>query len=126
MLVVEFGVVVLAVSDRDRASAFWRSALSYRARTDGYGGWSVVLEPADGHDGTRIALQLSDSPAPSHPRMHLDLHVHSRDEQLREADRLIALGATKVAWDYPDDPDFVVLADTEANLFCIVDLSHSH
>jgi Glyoxalase-like domain len=124
--VVEFGVVVLGVSDRDRASAFWRSALSYQARTDGYGGWAVVLEPADGRDGTRIALQLSESAPPAHPRMHLDLHVASRDEQLREADRLIALGASKVAWDYPDDPDFVVLADTEANPFCVVDLSHSH
>ncbi len=28
-------------------------------------------------------------------------------------------------WDtYPDDPDFVVLADTEGNRFCIVDASH--
>jgi len=30
-----------------------------------------------------------------------------------------------VPWDYPDDPDFVVLADTEGNRFCVVDASHS-
>ncbi|HEX4660999.1 MAG TPA: hypothetical protein VH307_26715 [Streptosporangiaceae bacterium] len=27
---------------------------------------------------------------------------------------------------YPDDPDFVVLADPDGNRFCIVDLSHEH
>ena len=31
----------------------------------------------------------------------------------------------RVDWDlYPDDPDFVVLADTEGNRFCVVDTSH--
>ena len=37
-----------------------------------------------------------------------------------EVDRLIALGATRVDWDYPEDADFVVLADTEGNLFCVI------
>ena len=38
---------------------------------------------------------------------------------------LVALGASPVDWDsYPDDPDFVVLADTEGNRFCVVDASH--
>jgi len=27
---------------------------------------------------------------------------------------------------YPDDPDFIVLAGTEGNRFCIVDLGHEH
>ena len=40
-------------------------------------------------------------------------------------ERLVTLGATRVDWDsYGDDPDFVVLADTEGNRFCIVDASH--
>jgi hypothetical protein len=34
--------------------------------------------------------------------------------------RLVALGAVRVDWDsFPDDPDFVMLADTEGNRFCI-------
>jgi hypothetical protein len=123
---VDLGVVVLGVSDRERASAFWQAALSYRARTDGFGGWALILEPADGRDGVRVALQLSETPPRSNPRMHLDLHVRSRDEQLSEADRLVGLGAKQVPWDYPKDPDFVVLADTEDNIFCIVDLGHRH
>lgn len=37
----------------------------------------------------------------------------------------MSLGAERVAWDlYPDDPDFVVLADPEGNVFCVIDLSH--
>jgi hypothetical protein len=44
-------------------------------------------------------------------------------EQEAEAARLVSLGASRVDWDkFPEDPDFIVLADTEGNRFCIVDL----
>ena len=44
-----------------------------------------------------------------------------------EVRRLVGLGAQQVDWDlYPDDPDFVVLADPEGNRFCIVNTSHGH
>ena len=60
-----------------------------------------------------------------HPRLHLDLHVTGLAEQESEAARLVSLGASRIDWDsYPDDPDFIVLADTEGNRFCIVDLAH--
>lgn len=42
-------------------------------------------------------------------------------EQLAEVDRLISLGTSRVDWEYPDDADFVVLADPEGNLFCVID-----
>ncbi len=78
-----------------------------------------------GGPGTTIALQRSQTPPQDHPRLHLDLHVADAAEQAAEVDRLVALGAEPVQWDrYPDDPDFVVLADPEGNRFCIVDLSH--
>jgi hypothetical protein len=35
-------------------------------------------------------------------------------------ERLIGLGARQVEWEYPDDANFVVLADTEGNVFCVV------
>jgi hypothetical protein len=82
--------------------------------------------PPDGA-GTPIALQFSQTPAPGHPRLHIDLHVASAAEQEGEAARLVSLGARRVDWDsYPHDPDFVVLEDPEGNLFCIVDLSFDH
>jgi len=121
-----FGVVVLGVTDRKRAEAFWCAALGYRVREDGFGGWARVLAPPDGA-GTTIALQISETSPEDYPRLHFDLHVSDVAEQETEADRLVSLGARRVAWDsYPDDPDFIVLADTEGNRFCIVDLGHDH
>ena len=118
------GVVVLGVTDMERAAAFWCRALAYVRREDGWGGWALTLVPPDGN-GTMLALQRSRTPPRDHPRTHLDLHVASRAEQEAETERLMALGAERVDWDaYDDDPDFVVLADPEGNRFCVVDLSH--
>jgi catechol 2,3-dioxygenase-like lactoylglutathione lyase family enzyme len=122
--VLSIGVIALGVSDVERATQFWCGALGYEVRTDGFGGWSTVLMPADG-SGTKIALQTSETVPQDHPRLHLDLHVADAAEQAAETARLVALGAARVDWDsYPADPDFVVLADPDGNRFCIVDLSH--
>ncbi len=119
------GVVALGVGDVGRAADFWSRALGYVVRRDGFGGWSTVLEPPDDAPGARIALQRSETAPQQHPRVHLDLHVGDAAEQESEAARLVALGAERVDWDsYPEDPDFVVLADPDGNRFCIVDLSH--
>ena len=57
--------------------------------------------------------------------MHLDLYADGPAAQAAEVERLVGLGAARVDWDlYPADPDFVVLADTEGNRFCIVDTTH--
>jgi catechol 2,3-dioxygenase-like lactoylglutathione lyase family enzyme len=122
--VLNIGVVAVGVSDVGRAAAFWCAALGYETRQDGFGGWSMVLVPPEG-SGTRIALQRSETPPPDHPRLHLDLHVDDAAEQAVEVARLVSLGAERVDWDsYPEDPDFVVLADPDGNRFCVVDLGH--
>ncbi len=118
------GIVVLGVNDLQRAADFWSAALDYQLRQDGFGGFANALVPRAGA-GTVIGLQASETPPPDHPRMHLDLHAADADEQTAQVDRLVSLGASRVDWDsYPEDPDFVVLADPEGNLFCVVDLSH--
>jgi catechol 2,3-dioxygenase-like lactoylglutathione lyase family enzyme len=122
--VVHIGVMVIGVSDVERAAAFWCDALGYDRRQDGFGGWANVLAPRNGA-GAMLALQTSRTPPQDHPRLHLDLHVADAAEQALEVERLVALGAERVDWDsYPDDPDFVVLADPDGNRFCIVDLGH--
>lgn len=121
-----FGVVVLSVADRRRAEEFWSEALGYEVRENPFGGWARVLAPPDG-TGPVIALQRSDEPPENHPRLHFDLHVTGVPEQESEAARLVSLGASRVDWDlYPDDPDFIVLADPDGNRFCIVDLAHEY
>jgi catechol 2,3-dioxygenase-like lactoylglutathione lyase family enzyme len=122
---ITLGSIVLGVEDVERAVAFWAAALGYRPhRFPGSENDFTILIPPSG-DGTRVAIQRSNTPADEHPRHHLDLVVGSAAEQLAEADRLVGLGASRVPWDsYPADPDFIVLADTEGNRFCIVDASH--
>ncbi|MDQ1366389.1 MAG: hypothetical protein QOE07_805 [Acidimicrobiaceae bacterium] len=123
---LNIGLVALGVTDVKRAEEFWRAALGYDVREDGFGGWATVLTPPGG-SGTKIALQRSQTPPEGHPRLHLDLHVVDAAEQSAEVARLVSIGAERVDWDsYPEDPDFVVLADPDGNRFCIVDLSHEY
>lgn len=111
------GTVVVGVGDVRRAMAFWMEALGYVPRYTADDGTYAILMPANDAPGTHLALDLSESPLQEHPRVHLDLYAH---DQAGEVERLIGLGAERVDWDlYPEHPDFVVLADTEGNRFCV-------
>ena len=88
--VLNVGVIVLGVTDRERAEAFWSAALGWDVRRDGFGGWVLVLTPPDGR-GTPIALQVSETPPPDYPRLHLDLHVHGIAEQIAYLSRHVTL-----------------------------------
>ena len=123
---VSIGMVVLGVSDMGRAVGFWSQALGYELREGGAGADWSSLTPAGGL-GTGLGLQLSRTTAEKHPRAHLDLYAADKAEQAAEIERLVSLGAERVGWDlYPEDPDFVVLADPDGNRFCIVDTSHGY
>jgi catechol 2,3-dioxygenase-like lactoylglutathione lyase family enzyme len=122
--VLRLVTVVLGADDVDRAAAFWANVFGYEiVALPGSGDGFTILVPPD-RVGTRIAVHRSVTPVQERPRVHLDLVVDSTAEQSSEIDRLVGLGATRVPWNYPSDPDFVVLADTEGNRFCIVDASH--
>jgi catechol 2,3-dioxygenase-like lactoylglutathione lyase family enzyme len=107
---VRIGAIVLNVADAGRAGDFWSKALGYQR-----GGNPDFLLPVHG-DGPRLHLDETD-------RTHLDLWAVDEAEQRAEVERLEALGATRVEWDYPEDADFVVLADPDGNLFCVIDTS---
>lgn len=107
-----------------RAAEFWSRALGYVPRGGEVKDDWAVLVPADG-SGAALALDLSTTPVQEHPRIHLDLCAGDAVGQEAEVARLISLGAQRVDWDsYPDDADFVVLADPEGNRFCVIDTSH--
>lgn len=121
---LNIGTVVLGVADMRRAVDFWAQVLRYVPRDGKVADDWTVLVPADG-PGVPLALDLSETPVQDHPRVHLDLDARDAAEQALEVERLVSLGAARVDWDlYPDDPDFVVLADPEGNRFCVVDTSH--
>lgn len=120
---IRLGTVVLGAEDVDRAVAFWAAALGYDPVTfDESENDFTILVPPSG-DGTRVAMQRSETPAQDAPRVHLDVIVDNAAEQRTEVARLIGLGASKPPWTYPSSSDFVVLADTEGNRFCVVDAS---
>jgi catechol 2,3-dioxygenase-like lactoylglutathione lyase family enzyme len=102
--------VVLHVADLSRAATFWRGALGYVPREGDNPG---ALVPRTG-EGPALLLDETD-------RTHLDLHAASEEMQQVEVERLIAFGAQRVDWVYPDGTNFVVFSDTEGNLFCVVD-----
>ena len=123
---VSICMVVLGAADMGRAIGFWSQALGYELREGGAGADWSSLTPAGGL-GTGIGLQQTTTLADKHPRVHLDLYAADAAEQAAEIERLVSLGAERVDWDlYPEDPDFVVLADPEGNRFCIIDTSHGH
>jgi catechol 2,3-dioxygenase-like lactoylglutathione lyase family enzyme len=119
--VLRIGSIIINVSDMSRAAEFWSMALGYGIR-----GGSVNED-----ESTVLVLVEAKCPAitlDGNERMHLDLHVDSEEELVGEVDRLINLGARQVDWTYPDEAAFVVLTDTEGNLFCVVNVgkrSHS-
>ena len=106
---VSIGSVVLNVRDIRRASTFWSAALGYEPGT----GNAAMLAPRAGM-GPLLLLDEDD-------RTHLDLWAADTTEQAAEVERLISLGARRVDWVYPDDADFVVLADPDGNLFWVID-----
>ena len=110
---VRIGTVVFNVDDVSRAAEFWAKALGYAPREGADEGWAM-LAPKSGA-GPNLTFDRSD-------RTHLDLYPVDGETQEAEVERLIGLGATRVEdWPYPENADFVVLADPVGNLFCVID-----
>ena len=104
---VSLGSVVLNVSSNQRAAEFWSQALGYVPSRNP----AFLVDPTG--TGARLHLDEDD-------RTHLDLWVGDGEDLQSEVERLISLGATRADWVYPEGADFVVLADTEGNLFCVI------
>lgn len=122
---LRIGIPVLGVTDIGRATAFWTAALHLDVSSQWHSETWRTLSHRDGMVPA-LGLMRSASPPEPRPRLHLDLFTDTAEEQRREVRRLVGLGARVVDWDhYPPEPDFVVLADPEDNLFCVVDLSNA-
>lgn len=107
-MALRIGAIVLHASDTARSATFWAEALALTPTAAN----PEFLVPETG-EHPRLHLDAED-------RAHIDLWTDSRVEQDAEVTRLVGLGARRVDWDYPDDADFVVLADPGGTLFCVV------
>lgn len=71
--------------------------------------------------GPNVALeQVAEKRMGRRSRLHLDLYTSDRE---KEVERLIEIGATRYPWRYRPGDDFVVLADPDDNLFCVVQVA---
>mgnify|MGYP001359811864 CR=1 FL=1 len=115
---IHLGTVVVNVQDMRRAVDFWAAALGYVQQEQDWNPEFMKLADPSGR-GFPVSLQLAVEPDEEPVRVHLDLYT---GEQARHVERLIALGATRVAdWPYPAGADFIVLRDPDGNEFCVID-----
>ncbi len=112
------GSVVIDCNDFDTMKAFWQEALRYEARVSEQRDWAILRDPE--RRDVNVALQKVPEPRVGKNRLHLDLYT---DRAEAEIDRLLALGATRHPREPEPGEDFVVLADPEGNLFCVIDVS---
>src|SRR5689334_20723515 len=109
--------LVLDCEDPERLAEFWAPALGYVNL--GSVGAYVALFP-DGRPGPKLLLQRVSEPKSVKNRMHFDIEV---PDIHAEADRLVALGATKVSeapWS-EHGSTWLLMYDPEGNEFCVCD-----
>jgi catechol 2,3-dioxygenase-like lactoylglutathione lyase family enzyme len=115
---VKVGSIVIDCNDFETMTAFWSEALHYRANREPEGGFVVLRDP----EGNNVNVSLQEVPerATEKNRLHFDLYS---TDQAGEVERLLGIGATLRPRLREHGDDFVVLADPEGNLFCVIDVS---
>ncbi len=108
------GSTVINTTDLQRGIAFWGAALGYVVR-DADPAFAVLTDPR--RRWSNVSLQRTDEPKRGRNRVHLDLYTADREGEVA---RLEGRGAVRPAWDYPQDADFVVLADPDGNECCVI------
>jgi hypothetical protein len=136
--------VTFDAHDPEKLAVFWADALGYRVQSppDGFDTWhdfaesmgipleergkiSAIVDP-DGSGRRVLFLWVPESKVAKN-RMHLDLNVADPTTSLEErkasidaeVDRLINIGAMKIAEHGGDDQDWTVMRDPEGNEFCV-------
>jgi predicted enzyme related to lactoylglutathione lyase len=113
---LKIGSIVWGVRDVSRAIQFWSAALNYKPLREPSSDWAILV-PRTG-TGPQLAITKVTSRADNHQRHHLDLYAENASSEI---ERLLELGARRVAWRYPPEADYVVLADPDDNTFCVVE-----
>lgn len=113
---MRIGSIVINCNDFEAMLRFWQEALHYEPREPPSDGWVVLCDPRGLN--VNVSLQQVSEPRVARNRLHLDLYTSDREA---EVERLLALGAARHPRQAEPDEDFVVLADPDGNLFCVVE-----
>lgn len=136
--------VAFDCADTRRQAAFWAEVLGYKLEDppEGFDSWEAWADaqgiPEEHRDsaaaivdpdgiGPRMYFQKVPEGKTAKNRVHLDVHTVDRDaplEQRRtaahaEAERLVALGATRLEAHEEFGVYWIVLQDPEGNEFCV-------
>ena len=110
------GSIVIRCREFEKMLRFWQEALHYVPKEPPKGGWVILRDPSG--RGPNVSLDhVDEKRVGRRSRLHLDLYT---EDQAREVERLVGLGATRYPWRYELGADFVVLADPDDNLFCVI------
>jgi catechol 2,3-dioxygenase-like lactoylglutathione lyase family enzyme len=112
---MKIGSVVIHCYEFDRMIAFWQNALHYHLRAPASDDWAVLTDPEG--KSPNLSFQKREKRAERRSWIHLDLYTNN---QKKEVERLLTLGAKNYPWRYPANADYVVLEDPDGNLFCVV------
>lgn len=119
---IALGSIVIRCFLFSKTLEFWKQALGYVLREGpDEEGWAVLVDPA----GIGINLsfqQVSEPRSGNRGRLHIDLYA---EDQQAEVERLVSIGASRYPWAYEADADYIVLADPDDNLFCVVSKARS-
>ena len=114
---LKIGSFVINCKDFDKTVAFWQEALHYVPRRAAEGDFAILKDPSG--TSPNVSVQQTDELKFGKNRMHLDLYA---TDQKAEVERLLKLGAT-LHRPAQEGEDYVILADPEGKLFCVVDAS---
>jgi hypothetical protein len=112
---MRIGSIVIQCQNFDRMVTFWQVALGYVVREPASADWVVLRDPRNG--GPNLSFQARQRERRCRSWLHIDLYTSRQQE---EVERLVSIGAARCEWRYPPEADYVVLADPDGNLFCVV------
>ncbi|MCC6438907.1 MAG: VOC family protein [Acidimicrobiales bacterium] len=110
---LDLAAVTFDCDDPQQVAAFWKEALG-RTIDDGASAFFVSLSGGPG--APKLFFIKVPEPKTVKNRVHLDLHTADRAV---EVDRLLALGATRVADHEEHGIVWTTLRDVEGNEFCV-------
>ena len=117
---LKIGSIVIDCVNFDEMAAFWQEALHYVARPPAKGGWVILRDPRGRNTNVSLNQVQPSEKLTGRNWLHFDLYT---DDQKRDIERLIKLGAKRHRQTYDPEDDFRVLEDPDGNLFCVVDTS---
>ncbi|BCJ36860.1 glyoxalase [Actinocatenispora thailandica] len=110
---LHIGMVTIDCAEPRALARFWSAALDVAAVFESD---EFVLLGAGGDGEPELGLQQVPEPRAGKNRVHVDLRT---DDVPAEVDRLVAIGASKIAEHTMPGVHWTVLADPAGNEFCV-------